>query len=73
MCTEALFEKLTTFANCFEVPASGVAPAIISPQIAQRLFTFKDCGGSNHLRYQPTRGDVGTVPAFWETHFHCAR
>jgi hypothetical protein len=31
MCAEALFENLTTLANYFELLASSVAPAIVSP------------------------------------------
>src|SRR5262249_1571238 len=72
MRTEAVLEKLAALANGFESLASGVALAIITPQVAQRLFTFKDRGRSNSRRRQSIPGDVGTIPAFWEAHFHCA-
>src|SRR5438046_653388 len=73
MGAKALFEKLTALADRFELLASSVTHAIISPQIAQRLFTFEDCCRSNFLRRQSVRGDVGTISAFWQTHLHCAR
>jgi hypothetical protein len=73
MCAEAIFEKLAALANRFEPLAGGVALAIISPQIAERLFTLKDRCGSNSLGRQSIRRDVGTIPALWKTYFHCAR
>src|SRR5215813_7206885 len=73
MCVEALFKKLAALANCFESLARSIALAIISPQIAERLFTFKDCCGTNSLRRQSIRCDVGAIPAPGKTHFRCAR
>jgi hypothetical protein len=73
MCAEAPFEKLAALGNRFEPLAGGVAVTIISPQIAERLFTLKDRCRSNLLRRQSIRGDVGTIPAVWQTHFHTAR
>jgi len=73
MCVEVAFEKLAALGNRFESLASGVALTIISTQIAERLFTLKDRCRSNLLRRQSKRGDVGTIPAVWQTHFHSAR
>jgi hypothetical protein len=68
-----LFEKLAALANRLESLAGSIALAIISPQIAKRLFTLKNRCGSNSLRRQSIRSDVGTISAFWQTHFHCTR
>jgi hypothetical protein len=73
VCAKARFEKPAALANLLDLLAGILAPAIISPQIAKCLFTLKNCGGSNSLRCQAIRGNVGTIPAFWEAHFHCAR
>src|SRR5436309_3432156 len=73
MCAEALFENLTTLGNRFESLPCCFALTIISPQIAERLFALKDRYRSNLLRRQSIRGDVGTIPAVWQTHFHRAR
>ena len=73
MCAEARFEKLAALANRLELLAGVIALAIISSQIAKRLFTLKNRCGSNPLRRQSIRSNVGTIPAFWQTHFHCAR
>ena len=73
MCSEAPFEKLAALPNRFESLAGGIALAIVSPQIAERLFAFKDRGRSNFLGRPSIRSDVGAIPAFWQTHFHCAR
>src|SRR4030095_5201696 len=73
MCAEAPFEELAALGNCFESLLGVVALTIISPQIAERLFTLKDRCRSNLLRCQSKRGDVGTIPAAWQTHFHSAR
>jgi hypothetical protein len=73
MCAEAPFEKLTALGNRFEPLTCGVAVAIISPQIAERLFTLKDRCGSNSLLRESIRRDIGTISALWKTHFHCAR
>ena len=73
MCAEARFEKLAALGNRFESLVGGVAVTIISTQIAERLFTFEDRYRSNFLGRQSIRGDVGTVPAVWQTHFHSAR
>jgi hypothetical protein len=73
MCAEAPFEELAALGNCFESLLGVVALTIISPQIAERLFTLKDRCRSNLLRHQSKRGDVGTIPAVWQTHFHSAR
>jgi hypothetical protein len=73
MCTEAAFEKLAALGNRFESLPGGLALTIISTQIAERLFTLKDRYRSNFLRRQSIGGDVGTIPAVWQTHFHSAR
>ena len=73
MCVEVDFEKLAALGNRFESLLGVVALTIISPQIAERLFTLKDRCRSNLLRRQSKRGDVGTIPAVWQTHFHSAR
>src|SRR4029434_5368713 len=73
MCAEAPFEELAALGNCFESLLGVVALTIISPQIAERLFTLKDCCRSNLLRHQSKRGDVGTIPAGWKNHFQSAR
>jgi hypothetical protein len=73
MCAKPLFEKLAALANRLQSLAGSIALAIISPQIAERLFTLKNRRRSNSLRRQSIRSDVGTIPAFWQTHFHCAR
>jgi hypothetical protein len=63
MRAQAPFEKLTALGHGFESLAGGIAVAIISPQIAKRLFTLKDRCRSNSLGCQSIRGDVGTVSA----------
>ena len=73
MGAETLFEKLAALANRLELLAGGIALAIISPQIAKRLFTLKNRCGSDSPRRQSIRSDVGTIPAFWQTHLHCTR
>src|SRR5947208_16199796 len=73
MCAEALFENLTTLGNRFESLPCCFALTIISPQIAERLFTLKDRYRSNLPRRQSIGGDIGTIPAGWQTHFHRAR
>jgi hypothetical protein len=65
MRAEAHFEKLATFANRFKPLADSIALAIISSQIAERLFAFEDRCRSSFLRRQSACGDVGTIPAFW--------
>src|SRR4029450_1526904 len=73
MCAEAPFEELAALGNCFESLLGVVALTITRPQMAERLFTLKDRCRSNLLRRQSKRGDVGTIPAVWQTHFHSAR
>ena len=73
MCAEALFESLAALGNRFESLPGRFALTIISPQIAERLFTLKDRYRSNLLRRQSIGGDIGTIPAVWQTHFHRAR
>ena len=73
MCAETPFEKLAASANRLESLAGSIALAIISPQIAERLFTLKNRRGSSSLRCQSICSDVGTIPAFWQTNFHCTR
>src|SRR5436190_13793720 len=73
MCAEALFENLTTLGNRFEPLPCCFALTIISPQIAERLLALKDRYRSDFPRHQSIRGDVGTIPAVWQTHFHRAR
>jgi len=73
VCAEAPFEKLAALANRLELLAGIIALAIISPQIAKCLFTLKNRRGSNPLRRQAIRRNVGTITAFWEAHFHSTR
>jgi hypothetical protein len=73
MCAEAFLEKLAALPNRFESLPARVALAIISPQIAERLFTLKDRCGSSFRRRESKRSDVGTIPALWKCYFHCAR
>jgi hypothetical protein len=64
MCAEAPFEKVEALRNRFELLTGGIALTIISPQIAKRLFTLKDCCGSNFLRRESIRSDVRAIAAF---------
>jgi hypothetical protein len=73
VCAKARFEKLAALANRLDLLAGIFAAAIISPQIAKCLFTLKNRSGSNPLRCQTIRSNVGTISAFWEAHFHCTR
>src|SRR5262249_8891102 len=73
MCAEAFLKKLAALTNRFESLPGSIALAIISPQIAECLFTLKDRCGSSFLRRQSIRSNVGTIPAFWKGYFHCAR
>src|SRR4026207_1777786 len=73
VCAKPRFEKLAALANRLESLSGSIALAIISPQIAGRLFPLKKRRGPNSLRRQSIRSGVGTMPAFWQTPFHCAR
>src|SRR4029450_7300957 len=73
MCAEAPFEELAALGNCFEALLGVVALTIISPQIAERLFTLKDCCRSHLLRHPSNRGDLGPIPAVRQPPFHTAR
>src|SRR6266496_2672461 len=72
MYAQARFENLATFTDCFESLPRRISAAIVSSQIAKHLFAFEDRSRSNLFRLRSTRGDVGSIPAFWQTHFHCA-
>src|SRR5437588_13030967 len=73
MCAEALFESLAALGNRFESLPGRFALTIISPQMAERLFTLKDRYRSNLLRRQSICGNIGTIPAVWHSHFQRAR
>src|SRR6266545_4770652 len=73
MFTQARFEKLATFANRFEALSCSIALAIVSSQIAERLFAFKDRCRSNRFWLWSIGGHVGTIPALRQSHFHRAR
>src|SRR5262249_2176462 len=69
---QARFEKLATFAYCLKPLPFRVGVAIISSQIAECLLAFKYGRRSNLLRMWPIAGDVGSISALWQTHFHRA-
>jgi len=61
---QARFEKLAAFADCFQPTARGLAVAIVSSQIAERLFAFEYCCRSNFFWVWPIARHVGAIPAF---------
>jgi hypothetical protein len=65
MRPEARFENLATITNRFEPPARGLAMAVVSSQIAQRLFAFEYCCRSNLLSVWPITNHVGPISALW--------
>src|SRR5438034_8205761 len=71
--TKACFKNLAALADRVEPAARGLAVAIIAPQIAKRLFAFKDCCPYNLFSLPSTRGQISTVATLRQTHFHCAR
>jgi len=60
---QARFENLPALADHFETPARRFAVAIVSSQVAKRLFALKDRGRSRLLSLPSVRGDVSTIPA----------
>ena len=50
MRAQACFKNLATLTDCFEPLARGLAVAIVSSQIAKRLFAFEDRCRSNLFR-----------------------
>src|SRR5947207_14675519 len=70
--TKACFKNLAALADRVEPAARGLAVAIISPQIAKRLFAVKDCCRYNVFSLPSTRGQISTVATLRQTHFHCA-
>ena len=63
--------ELAAFVNRFELLTGGVAPAIVAPQIAKRLFTFENRCRSHLLGVSSIRRDIRMIPAFWQADFHC--
>lgn len=73
MCAEARLKNLAAVADRVEPLARSFAVAIVSPQIAKRLFAFKDHSQSRLFSPPTIRGYVDTVPALGQTNFHRAR
>src|SRR5438034_3963636 len=73
MRAQTRFENLATITDRFEPPARALAATIVSPQIAERLLTFKHRGRSNFLRAGSIAGHVGAISASGQSHFHRAR
>jgi hypothetical protein len=69
---QTCFEKLASTANYFQAIARSFVVAVIAPQIAERLLTFKNRGVSNLVFLRSIGSYVGTVPAFWQPHFQGA-
>src|SRR5437870_4222731 len=69
---QARFERLATFAYCFDPSPCRSGVAIVSSQITECLLAFEYGRRSNLLRVWPIAGDVGAVSALWQTHFHRA-
>src|ERR1700746_3701744 len=46
---------------------------IVSPQVAERLFTFENRCRSSLFSLPSMAGHVGTVPTVWQSYFHRAR
>jgi len=60
---QARFENLPALADHFETPACRFAVAVVSSQVAKRLFALKHRGRSRLLSLPSVRGDVSTIPA----------
>src|SRR5438067_9149693 len=60
---QARFKNLPALADHFETPACRFAVAIVSSQVAKRLFALKDRGRSRLLSLPSVRGHVSTIPA----------
>src|SRR5438093_5328031 len=73
MLTKACLKNLAALADRVEPAARGLAVAIIAPQIAKRLFAFKDCCRYNLFSLPSTRGQISTVATLRQTHIHRAR
>jgi len=62
--TQTRFEKLAAYADRFQPTARGLAVAIVSSQIAERLFAFEYCCRSNFFWVWPIARHVGAIAAF---------
>src|SRR5438874_2107564 len=67
------FENLPPFANHLEPPARNFAVAIVSPEVAERLFTFKNHCRSNLSALTAISRHISPIPAFWQANFHRGR
>jgi hypothetical protein len=70
--SQAGFKNLPAFTDRFESPPRGLAMAIVSSQIAERLFAFEYRCRPNLLWVWPVTGHVGAIPALWQNHFYRA-
>ena len=71
--TKACFKNLAALADRVEPAARGLAVAIISPQIAKRLFAFKDRCQTSLFSLPSIRRYVRTIPPLRQSNFHRAR
>jgi hypothetical protein len=63
------FENLPPFTDRLEPAAANFAIAIIAPQVAERLFAFKNRCRSNLPALTAIGGHISSIPASWQTHF----
>src|SRR5437667_12446168 len=67
------FENLPPFANHLEPPARNFAVAIVSPEVAERLLTFKNHCRSNLSALTAISRHISPILAFWQADFHRGR